>query len=136
MLVHASCVRWQNKGILLIGDSGSGKSTAALALIEKGATLVADDYTEISLKNEKIQATCPENILGKIEVRGVGIVPTKAKKETFIDIVIQCVPDFSSIERMPEEKLYSLLEKTLPMYRLCPFESVFTTKVSFILATL
>ena len=66
MLVHASCVCWQNKGILFIGDSGNGKSTAALALIEKGATLVADDYVEINLKNGKIHATCPKNIFGKI----------------------------------------------------------------------
>ena len=136
MLIHASCVQWQNKGILFVGDSGCGKSTASLALIEKGAVLVADDYVKIELKNDKIEALCPKNIFEKIEVRGIGIVPMKAIEKTSVDVVIRCIGDFSVIERMPEKEQYFFEKKALPMYRLCPFENIFSTKVSLILATL
>ena len=136
MLIHASCVLWQNKGILLIGDSGCGKSTGALALIEKGATLIADDYVEISVQKDKIIATCPQTTAGKIEVRGVGIVSVKSLPECAVDVVIDCKADFKSIPRIPDSKKWTVLEKQIPLYTLCPFDKIFETKVSFILASL
>lgn len=126
MLIHASCVLWQNKGILFLGDSGSGKSTASLRLIEKGAVLVADDYVDIS---ENSIATCPNNTFGKIEVRGIGICSFPAKKQTKIHLVIQCSTDFNEAERIPAEKKFN----GLPLYTLCPFDCLFCTKVELLL---
>ena len=126
MLVHASCVLWQNKGILFLGDSGTGKSTASLRLIEKGATLVADDYVDIS---PNLIATCPENTFGKIEVRGVGIVSYPAQKETPLHLVIQCTKNFKEIERIPIEKKW----ENLPLFTLCPFDNLFVLKVDLLL---
>ncbi|MBO5997441.1 MAG: HPr kinase/phosphatase C-terminal domain-containing protein [Alphaproteobacteria bacterium] len=136
MLVHASCVKWQNKGILLIGDSGCGKSTGALALIGKGATLIADDYVEISVQNDTVVADCPQTISGKMEVRGVGIISIENLPQTNIDVVINCVPDFKSYPRMSHSKSWEEAGKKVPLYELCPFENIFTEKVSLILATL
>ena len=136
MLIHASCVKWKNKGILLIGESGCGKSTGALALIEKGATLIADDYINIDIQNNTVFAVCPDTITGKIEVRGVGIVNMKSLPQTQIDLIIDCKPDFASVPRMPEEKTQKFFDKKVPLYALCPFENIFAQKVSLILASL
>ena len=136
MLIHASCVRWQNKGILLLGNSSQGKSTGALALIEKGAVLVADDYVELSKKNNDIIATCPQTISGKIEVRGIGIISMDFSTQTNVDFVIDCVKDFASVPRMPDKKTKKFFDKEIPLYALCPFETIFAQKVSLILANL
>ena len=130
MLVHASCVQWQNKGILFLGNSGSGKSSAALKLIEKGGILVADDYVEISAD---LIATCPETIFGKIEVRGVGIVSLPATKSALLHLAIFCTPDSASIDRIPLQKTWSIDEKSIPLFKLNPFEDLFCTKVDLLL---
>ena len=54
-IIHATLVSLQNKGILLKGKSGSGKSDLALRLIEnKGAILVADDMVELNIDNNRL----------------------------------------------------------------------------------
>ena len=126
MLVHASCVLWKNKGILLLGNSGSGKSTAALRLIEKGAVLIADDYIELS---DDLNAVCPDNIFGKIEVRGVGICSMPAQKQTQIHLAIQCTTNFNEPERIPPKKDFN----GAPLFTLCPFDYLFCTKVELLL---
>ena len=136
MLIHASCVRWQNKGILLIGNSGQGKSTGALALIEKGAALVADDYVELNPKEDKILATCPTTTAGKLEARGVGIVSMDFLPQTSVDLIIDCKADFKSVPRMPDAKTQKFFDREIPVYSLCPFENIFAKKVSLILASL
>ena len=45
--IHASCVALAGKGVLILGDSGAGKSDLALRLMDDGARLVADDRTEL-----------------------------------------------------------------------------------------
>ena len=130
MLVHASCVQWQNKGILFLGASGAGKSSAALRLIEKGAVLVADDYTEVSAD---LIASCPATTFGKIEVRGVGIVDFSALKSSPLHLAIWCEPNIDKIERMPNEKKWSIEQKSLPLFTLNTFDSLFCLKVDLLL---
>jgi len=73
--IHASLVSLQNKGILLLGKSGIGKSDLALRLIKgQGAVLVADDRTDIYVEQNVVKGSCPDNIKGLLEVRGVGII--------------------------------------------------------------
>ena len=130
MLVHASCVQWQNKGILFLGNSGVGKSSAALRLIEKGAVLVADDYTEIS---PDLIATCPDTTFGKIEVRGVGIVDFPALKSTSLHLAVLCVSNWDEVERMPNERIWSVEQKSIPLFVLNAFDSLFCLKVDMLL---
>lgn len=68
--VHASCVARDGAGVLIFGPSGSGKSLLALALIDMGFTLVADDRVVL----HGAVAEAPEAIRGHIEVRGVGVL--------------------------------------------------------------
>jgi hypothetical protein len=79
MIVHASCVALSGKGVLLLGDSGTGKSDLALRLIHDGARLVADDRTVITLRQKTLQAAAPSTIAGLIEVRGLGIIALPAR---------------------------------------------------------
>ena len=88
--LHASCVAVQGRAVLISGRSGSGKSDLALRLIDRGATLVSDDYTMLRRVDGRLVASAPANIAGKMEVRGVGILPFDAVTDTqvflFVDL--------------------------------------------------
>jgi serine kinase of HPr protein (carbohydrate metabolism regulator) len=72
--IHVSSVAIDGRAVLIGGRSGAGKSDLALRLIDRGATLVSDDYTFVRREKGKAMASAPERIAGKIEVRSVGIV--------------------------------------------------------------
>ena len=72
--IHVSSVAIDGRVVLIGGRSGAGKSDLALRLIDRGATLVSDDYTFVRREKGKAMASAPERIAGKIEIRGVGIV--------------------------------------------------------------
>jgi serine kinase of HPr protein (carbohydrate metabolism regulator) len=72
--LHAGCVAIGGKGVLILGRSGAGKSDLALRLIDRGAMLVSDDYTDLSVENGALIARPCPNIAGRIEMRGIGIV--------------------------------------------------------------
>jgi hypothetical protein len=79
VIVHASCVALRSAAVLLLGDSGSGKSDLALRLIQQGWRLVADDRTVLALDKGGLKAFAPATIHGLLEVRGLGIVALPAK---------------------------------------------------------
>jgi HPr kinase/phosphorylase len=72
--LHATCVALDGRGLLILGPSGSGKSALALRLMALGARLVADDRTEVAARDGTLVATCPPQIAGRIEARGIGIL--------------------------------------------------------------
>jgi serine kinase of HPr protein (carbohydrate metabolism regulator) len=72
--IHATCVAIQQRGLLITGASGSGKSDLALRLIDRGAVLVSDDYTALTVSDGKLHASPPTNIAGLLEIRHIGIV--------------------------------------------------------------
>ncbi len=72
--IHASCVAIGGRGVLIGGRSGSGKSDLALRLIDRGAVLVSDDYTQLDREGGVLIGSPPKTIAGKIEIHGVGIV--------------------------------------------------------------
>ncbi|MCC3860278.1 HPr kinase/phosphorylase [Pseudemcibacter aquimaris] len=131
-LLHATCVCFQNKGILIMGDSGSGKSDLALRIIDAGGILVSDDYVEVDEVDGNIVATTAPNIEGMIEVRGVGLINVDYQKRTDIDLVINLVP-LKEIDRLPEEKFYSHNNATIPMYDFYGFEVSAFAKLKVIL---
>ena len=62
-------------GVLIIGDSGVGKSETALEMIKRGHRFVADDAVEIrKVSNETLVGSCPQNIQYFLELRGIGII--------------------------------------------------------------
>ena len=97
--LHVSCVAREGRAILIAGRSGSGKSDLALRLIDRGARLVSDDYTVVKRVNGRLLAAPPRNIEGKMEVRGVGLVPFESVSDIAVCLVVDLDRD---VERLPE----------------------------------
>lgn len=130
MNIHASCVSLNDKGILLLGKSGIGKSDLTLRLIEQlGAVLVADDRVDLIKKNNNIYASCPKNITGLLEVRGLGIISKPYLSETCINLVVELVSDFNLIERLPERQYYEFEQQQVQKIKIYPFEQSAVYKI-------
>jgi serine kinase of HPr protein (carbohydrate metabolism regulator) len=99
--LHASCVAVGGQAVLIGGRSGSGKSDLALRLIDRGGTLVSDDYTIVQRVNGRLLAKAPANIQGKMELRGIGILPF----ETVTDVPVGLFVDLNlEVVRLPEPR--------------------------------
>lgn len=72
-MYQASAVVIDGRALLIEGPPGSGKSSLALALIERGAGLIGDDAVTLTAQNDCLIASAPPNIAGLIELRGVGL---------------------------------------------------------------
>jgi len=126
--IHATCVALAETGVLLIGPSGSGKSDLALRLIDEGATLIADDRTDLSAHAGVLTARAPESLFGLIEVRGLGIIDRPAGRECRIGLVIELAP--GATERLPEPLQTTLAGIRLPLFQLNPYEASAVQKVA------
>ena len=104
---HGGLVEVYGEGLLLLGDSGVGKSETAIELVKRGHRLIADDAVEIKRVSEKtLVGSAPEMIRHYVELRGIGSVDVRrlfgmgAIKDTErIDLVIQ-------LENWIEGKMY------------------------------
>ena len=99
LVVHASCVDVNGSGVLIVGRSGSGKSSLAINLIALGSKLVADDQCELVRKNNSFRISKPASLPKSIEIRGVGLVSVPMVNETSLDWVVNM--DEVEKERMP-----------------------------------
>ena len=99
-IMHATCVDINGSGVLIVGRSGSGKSSLAINLIALGSTLVADDQCEIVKKNNKLSVFKPTSLPSSIEIRGVGLVSAPMVVETSLDWVVNM--DEAETQRMPD----------------------------------
>lgn len=133
--IHASCISYKNKGILFVGTSGSGKSDMVLRMIvQKFATLVADDRVNVEIKNNYVVASCPDPIKGLLEVRHLGIQQFSYIDSTKIDVVIELASDLESLERLPEPDFYEIFSIKIPKYKLFPFEYSSLDKVDIVIS--
>lgn len=121
--IHANAISLLGKGILILGASGSGKSDISLRLIcSHNAVLIADDRTVIQAVNGVLKASCPKNIKGLLEVRGVGICKIPHKESETISLVVELVDSPEKIDRLPEKRTIELLNIQIPSIKLYPFE--------------
>ena len=75
---HGVLVEVYGEGILILGESGVGKSETALELVKRGHRLIADDIVEIRRVSDRtLLGSAPENIRYFIEIRGIGILDVK-----------------------------------------------------------
>lgn len=100
--IHASSVLIDGRVVLISGRSGSGKSDLAVRLIDRGALLVADDYTRVEARDGRLIASAPPQIAGRIELRGVGIVELASAVEGMVALLVDLD---RAAERMPAEPL-------------------------------
>jgi serine kinase of HPr protein (carbohydrate metabolism regulator) len=99
--VHASTVATEGRAVLITGPSGSGKSDLTLRLLDRGFTLVSDDQTIVQRTGDRLIATAPANISGKLEIRGVGIVEMDTVKEVPVALLVELT---SEIQRLPDDR--------------------------------
>ena len=122
---HATTLDIKGVGVMLRGDSGVGKSECALALIERGHSLVADDLTVIKLLDEReLMASCRELNRGYMECRGLGIINIEQlfgvksiRPEKRIDLVVSLrtwTPDAVEERTGLEENFYEILGFKVP----------------------
>ena len=124
---HGVLVEVYGEGILLTGDSGIGKSEAAIELLKRGHRLIADDAVEIKkVSTNVLYGTAPELIRNYIELRGIGIINVAklygmgaVKLDNQIDLVVNIVHwnTQEAYDRLGLEDQYTeILDVQIPMY--------------------
>ena len=124
---HGVLVEVYGEGILLTGDSGIGKSEAAIELLKRGHRLIADDAVEIKkVATNVLYGTAPELIRNYIELRGIGIINVAklygmgaVKLDNQIDLVVNIVHwnTQEAYDRLGLEDQYTeILDVQIPMY--------------------
>ena len=97
---HGVLVEVYGEGILILGDSGVGKSETAIELVKRGHRLIADDAVELRrVSYRKILGTAPANIRHFIELRGIGIINVarvfgigSVRSSVEVEMVVQLEP--------------------------------------------
>ena len=116
---HGVLVEVYGEGVLLLGESGVGKSETAIELVKRGHRLIADDAVE-SKRNgtDRLVGTAPELIRHYIELRGIGVIDvcrlfgmSAVKDEAEIDMVINLEQwtDGAMYDRLGLENLYTTI---------------------------
>ena len=122
---HGVLVEIYGEGILIFGDSGIGKSEAAIELVKRGHRLVADDAVEIKkISQTELEGGAPEVLRHYIELRGIGVINVAklfgmgaVKDNTRIDLIINIVPwkDGEVYDRLGLESKYTdILDVKVP----------------------
>lgn len=100
-MIHATAVAINGAGVLLLGQSGSGKSDLALRLIDRGAALISDDSVLVEAGDPIPLLRTAPNIAGLIEIRGVGIVKMPFADSIALHLAVAIV---DIVERVPPEQ--------------------------------
>ena len=98
---HASTVAVDGRAVLISGPSGSGKSDLTLRLLDRGFTLVSDDQTIVKREGDRLLASAPPTIKGKLEIRGIGIVEMDTVATAPIALYVELT---SEIVRLPDDR--------------------------------
>lgn len=88
VILQASAVSIGGAALLIEGLPGSGKSSLALALIDRGAGLIGDDAVTLTAEGGHLIASPPPNIAGLIEVRGVGLVRLPLARPAAVALIL------------------------------------------------
>ena len=114
---HGVLVEIYGEGVLIVGDSGIGKSESAIELVKRGHRLVADDAVEIKkISSSELVGSAPAVLRHYIELRGVGVINVaklygmgSVKDSVNIDLIINIVPwqDGEAYDRLGLESQYS-----------------------------
>jgi HPr kinase/phosphorylase len=129
--LHATCVSINGAGVLLLGAPGAGKSDLALRLIDipgygtgkelLPAMLIADDQVAIKREQETLIASAPAPLLGRLEVRGLGIVKVPYLPAAALHLAVRLTAA-GTIDRMPEleASTFEVLGIALPLVLIDP----------------
>jgi serine kinase of HPr protein (carbohydrate metabolism regulator) len=111
--LHASTVALDSRAVLISGPPGSGKSDLALRLIDRGFALVSDDRTIVGRDGDRLIASAPPAIAGKLEIRGIGIVDLPHVDNVPVALLVELTSD---IQRLPDDNpTRSILGLAVPL---------------------
>ena len=124
---HAVLMEVYGEGLLLMGESGLGKSEAAIELLKRGHRMIADDAVEIrKVSGDTLMGTSPELVRNYVELRGIGIINVAklcgmgaVKAENEVNLIVNIVPwnNHASYDRLGLEDQYTeLLGVKIPTY--------------------
>lgn len=120
--VHGTLVLLGDRGVLIMGPSGSGKSSLALDLVAHAdgfAMLVSDDRVLIEHGADgRLVGRAPSVIAGQIEIRGIGIVVLPFEPRALVDLVVD-LTDPERVERMPEAQSWNGVPLLRVPWRAC-----------------
>ena len=124
IFLHGTCVSVGGEGVLILGEPGSGKSTLALRLIDEPgygisgvhlrSELVADDQVIVTRDQERLVASAPAALRGKLEIRGLGIVTLATAPAVPLALVVK-LQDHPAIARLPHPATFDILGLATPL---------------------
>ena len=130
-LHQATCVAIQGRAMLIEGPPGSGKSSLALALIDRGAQLVGDDGVTLIHRAGQLTASPPPHTAGLIEVRNVGLLPFPTVNDKPVALVLTLDPDAPRFVEQAEQAERGGV--ALPLVRLWPDSPVLALRAELAL---
>ena len=131
--VHqATCVAIKGRAVLIEGPPGSGKSSLALTLIDRGAVLVGDDGVTLEPRGGRLYASPPPNIAGLLEVRNLGLLEFATVGDVPVALVVRL--DAGAERFIEAAERVELGGMELPLVRLWPDGAVLALKVELALA--
>ena len=133
VLHQASCVAIAGRALLIEGPPGSGKSSLALALIDRGAALVGDDGVSLDVQNGRLIASPPPRIVGLLEVRNLGLISFPAIGEVPVALVVRL--DLTAERFIEHAESAMLCGMELPLVRLSPEATTLAIKAEVALKT-
>lgn len=108
--MHGVLVEVYGVGVLLTGESGVGKSEAALELVKRGHQLVADDVVDICrVSDTRLVGECPEMVRHFMEIRGIGIIDIRAMYGVGAVAVSKSIDLVMHMEKWQADKEYDRL---------------------------
>ncbi len=129
--IHASTVAIDGRAVLITGPSGAGKSDLALRLLDRGFSLVSDDQTIVKRSGERLIATPPPQLAGKLEIRGIGIVEVEHQGDLPVALIVELTSD---IQRLPDDsRERPILGVPIPLVSIDATTASATAKVIFAL---
>ncbi|GHF04447.1 aldolase [Aliiroseovarius zhejiangensis] len=99
---HATTIAVGDAAAMIVGPSGSGKSSLALELIGLGASLVADDYSRVRVGEDGPVVMAPDRLQGVIEARGIGLINVPWKASAHLQLVVDLSKD--EVDRLPPSR--------------------------------
>ncbi|MEC8265700.1 MAG: HPr kinase/phosphatase C-terminal domain-containing protein [Pseudomonadota bacterium] len=114
--LHSTSVVIEDAGVIIIGNSGSGKSDLALRLIDSGATLISDDVTLLKKNEESIFLFPPLETKGLLEVREIGIMTVPYIDNIKLMLIVELVE--KEVERLPKKKFSKLMNLNIPKIKI------------------